>query len=212
MKNIILIGGGGHCKSCIDVIESTGLYHIKGVLDVSEKLGDTILDYSIIGNDDDIEAFHQKGYCFLITVGQIKSTFLRKKIFEKLEDIGAEIATIISPKATVSNYSTVKKGSIVMHNSFVNAGVKIEENCIINTGVIIEHDVTIGAHTHISTGAIVNGDCKVGSETFIGSATCVSSQIKVGKNCIVGAGSLVIKDITESGIYFGNPAKRKENE
>jgi len=36
MKPIILIGGGGHCLSCIDVIEQTGLYQIIGILDLPD--------------------------------------------------------------------------------------------------------------------------------------------------------------------------------
>lgn len=208
-KNIILIGGGGHCKSCIDVIETTGLYHIGGILDVPQKLGEEILGYKVIGNDEDIEAFHNKSFCFLITVGQIKSAGIRKKVLNVLNSIGAEIATIISPKAAISQHAKIASGTIIMHHALVNAGAQIGSNCIINTGAIIEHDVNIGSNTHISTGAIVNGDCAVGDETFIGSNTCISSQISVGNNCIVGAGSLVIKDLVEPGTYLGNPAKRK---
>ena len=33
MKEIILIGGGGHCKSVIDVIESEGQFEIVGIVD-----------------------------------------------------------------------------------------------------------------------------------------------------------------------------------
>ena len=36
MKKIILIGGGGHCKSCIDVIEQEGKYRIAGIVDMAE--------------------------------------------------------------------------------------------------------------------------------------------------------------------------------
>jgi len=53
-KKIILAGGGGHCKACIEVIESTGLYQIAGVLDVADKRNQKILDYTIIGTDEDI--------------------------------------------------------------------------------------------------------------------------------------------------------------
>jgi acetyltransferase-like isoleucine patch superfamily enzyme len=39
VKPLILIGGGGHCRSCIDVIETTDEWQIKGILDQSEKIG-----------------------------------------------------------------------------------------------------------------------------------------------------------------------------
>lgn len=207
-KNIILIGGGGHCKSCIEVIESTGLYHIKGILDLPQELGKRVLDYEVIGNDNDIEKFHSEGNCFLVTAGQIKSAQLRKKLFERLIKINAEIVTVIASTARVSVNSKIGKGTIIMHNSFVNAGAEIGENCIINSASVIEHDVKIGNQTHISTRTVINGDCKVGSGTFIGSGTCISNGVRIGDNIVIGAGSLVIRDVDEKGIYAGNPAKK----
>jgi len=53
-QSIILIGGGGHCKSCIDVIEATNQFVIKGILDITQKLGEKILGYPIIGTNNDI--------------------------------------------------------------------------------------------------------------------------------------------------------------
>lgn len=205
---LILIGGGGHCKSCIDVIEQEGKYDIAGILDLPEKKGEKILDYEIVGNDEDYEKFHHQGCEFLITVGQIKSATTRKRIFEELCKLNVPIATIISPNAYVSDYAILGKGTIVMHHAFVNAGAKISTNCILNSGSHIEHDVTIGHHTHISTGAILNGDCEIGNEVFIGSHATISNQIMVGNNVLVGAGSLVIKNIENNQTVAGVPAKR----
>ena len=55
MKKIILIGGGGHCKSVIDVIEQEAQFKIAGIVDKSELLGSKILGYQVIGNDFDLE-------------------------------------------------------------------------------------------------------------------------------------------------------------
>ena len=64
-QNIILIGGGGHCKSCIDVIEEEGKYKIVGILDKPDKLNEEVLSYKIIGNDDDIKSLAKKYNNFL---------------------------------------------------------------------------------------------------------------------------------------------------
>ena len=179
-----------------------------GILDLPQELGKKVLDYEVVGNDDDIEKFHNEGNCFLITVGQIKSAQLRKKLFERLIKINAEIETVVASTARVSVNSKIGKGTIIMHNAFVNVGVEIGENCVINSASVIEHDVKLGNQTHISTRAVVNGDCKIGSETFIGSGTCVSNGVEIGDHVIVGAGSLVIKNINEKGIYVGSPATK----
>lgn len=205
---IILIGGGGHCKSCIDVIEQEGKYELFGILDVKEKIGDKILNYEIIGTDDDLEKYCLLGYYFLVTIGQIKTAEVRKKIYDKLESMGAKIGTVISPLAYVSKHAIINKGTIVMHKAFVNVGAKVAENCILNTGCIIEHNAEIGKHTHISTNAVINGDCTVGSSTFVGSNATISSQLHVGSMVVIGAGSVVINTIENNICVAGVPAKK----
>ena len=58
-KNLILVGGGGHCKSVIYVAESAG-YNILGILDMPEDVGKKVLDYKVIGTDDDIPQYVDK--------------------------------------------------------------------------------------------------------------------------------------------------------
>lgn len=207
-KDIILIGGGGHCKSCIEVLESTNKYNIIGILDLPSELGKKVLDYEVIGNDDDYEKFKTQGCSFLVTAGQIKSAKLRKQIFDQLVELGADIATVIADSSRVSKYATIGRGTILMHNSFVNAGVEIGENCIINTGAVVEHDVKVEQHSHISTTAVINGDCRVGEEVFIGSGSCISNGIVIGDQVVIGAGSTVTNNITAAGIFVGSPAKK----
>lgn len=127
---ILLLGGGGHCKSCIDVIEQEGKYEIAGILDSKAFIGQTILGYTYLGTDDEIEKFVKKGYSFLITVGQIKTASVRKKLFSLLERNHASIATVISPRAYVSTHAKIGIGSIVMHDALVNATASIGKNCI----------------------------------------------------------------------------------
>jgi sugar O-acyltransferase (sialic acid O-acetyltransferase NeuD family) len=188
MKNIILIGAGGHCKSCIDVIEQTNQYEIKGILDPNKI--EPLLGYPIINKPDEyIEQLVKKDYYFLITIGQIKTAKTRVRIYELLKKYNAKIATIISPLAYVSKHATIKEGTIIMHYALVNADATIEENCIINSKALIEHDALIGKHTHISTGAIINGGVEVLKESFFGSGAISKEYIKV--DGFIKAGSLI---------------------
>lgn len=209
-QKIILIGGGGHCKSCIDVIEAESKFQIEGILDLPEKFGNEILGYKVIGNDGDIIKFAKQGYNFLITIGHLGNPRLRKKLFNEVRENGGELPIIISPLAHVSKYTKIGKGTIIMHQTLINADAKIGENGIINNKSLIEHDAIIGHNTHISTGAIVNGDCKVNHNCLIGSGSVIKHSISICENTIIGAGSVVVKDITESGVYVGSPAKRNK--
>ena len=191
MQKLILVGGGGHCKSCIDVIEQENKFEIAGILDVEEKIGQEICGYKIIGTDDEIEKYSKQGCFFLITVGQIKSPDLRIKLFEKIKNTDGKFATVVSPSAYVSKNATVGDGTIIMHNAFLNAGVSVGKNCIINTKALLEHDVYVGDNCHISTAAVLNGEVNVGDGTFIGSNSTVVQCVKIPPKTFIKAGSLV---------------------
>lgn len=190
-KPLILLGGGGHCKSVIDVAESVG-YTILGILDKPELVGTKVLGYEIIGTDDDIPQYVDKAQ-FVITVGQIKSPAIRQKLDGLIKQAGGKLATIVASDAYVSKYATLGEGTVVMHKAFVNAGAKIGRNCIINTMANIEHDCEIGDFCHISTGVMVNGDTKVGKNTFVGSGSVLYNGIEVKEDSIIPAGTVVRK-------------------
>ena len=207
-KKIILIGGGGHCKSCIEVIESTNEYSIAGIIDIQEKIGNTILGYKIIGSDHDLEQLKEKYDYALITVGQIKSNIARKNIFEKLKKLGYELPVIIANTAIISKHSEIGQGTIIMHQAFVNSGSKIGENCIINSKALIEHDCNIGNHCHISTNAKLNGNVTIGNNCFVGSSSTFVNGLSITNNVFIGISSVIHKNLNESGIYIGNPIRK----
>lgn len=205
MKSLVLIGGGGHCKSVIDVAESAG-YTILGILDRPEEVGKKVLGYDVIGTDDDMAKYVDQAV-FIVTVGQIKSPDLRIKLHKMIEQAGGKLATIVAPTAHVSKYAQLGEGSVVMHQAVVNADAKIGKGCIVNTFANIEHDVVVGDYCHISTGAMVNGGATITDGTFLGSQSVVNQCVKIEQGGVIASLSVVNKDITEKGIYAGNPAK-----
>lgn len=208
MEEIVLIGGGGHCKACIDVIEAEGKFRIAGIVDMPEKVGEKISGYEIFASDDDLPRLVKEYNNFLITIGHIKDPAKRIVKYEYLKGLGATFPVIASPSAYISKHATVADGSIIMHKAYVGSNVKIGEICIINTGAIIEHDSIVGDHCHVSTGAVVNGECAVGPGTFIGSNSVLANNITVAGKAIIGAGSVVIKTISNGGTYAGNPVEK----
>jgi len=208
MEPIILIGGGGHCISCIDVVEQTNQYKIIGILDLPEKVGQRVLNYPIIGSDNDLERLAKECPNFLITVGQIRSSSSREGIYNKVLGFGGKMPTFISPLAYVSKYSNIGQGTIIMHHALVNAGASVGKCCIINSKALIEHEAIIGDFCHISTSAIANGQVVVGDRCFIGSNTVISNNTHVASDAIIGAGSQVLKSIENAGTYLGYPLRK----
>ncbi len=189
MNKLILIGGGGHCKSCIDVIEQSGLHEIVGILDRQENVGQKVLGYDIVGTDEQIERWVNEGCEFLVTVGQVRSSHVRQGLYSKLLQYEAKIATIISPRAYVSKHAVIEAGSIVMHDALINANARIGKNCIINSKALVEHDAVIGDHCHISTAATINGGTEIKRGTFFGSNATSREYIASKEEAFIKAGS-----------------------
>lgn len=178
---ILLIGGGGHCRSVIDVIEQENRFEIAGIIEKYNGESQAVLGYELIGTDDELLALRERYEYASITIGHVKSNSARVKLFEKLKAIGYKIPTIISPLAYVSKHATIAEGTIVMHHALINAGAEIGQNCIINSKALVEHDAIIKDNVHISTGAIVNGGSEIQADSFYGSnATCKEGSLVAG--------------------------------
>lgn len=185
---VLLIGGGGHCHSVIDVVEQQSIFQIYGLVDVPEKLGRKVLGYPVIGTDDDLPELVKNCLNAVITVGHIKSNALRVKLYETARDLGFNLPVIISPLAYVSKHAKLGAGTVVMHHALINANAYIGQNCIINSKALVEHDATIGNHCHMATAAVVNGGVDIDDNTFVGSNAMTKENIQIGKNCLVGGG------------------------
>jgi len=197
MKKMILIGAGGHAKSCIDVIESTKKFKIIGLIDNNLKKNTKVFNYKVIGKENDLEKLFKKRkvkYAH-IAIGAINNLMLRNNIFKKIKHIGFQFPVIISKKAYISKRSKISEGTIVMHMTIINTNVKIGKNCIINSGSIIEHDSIIGNNCHISTSSVINGDVRIGDGTFVGSNATIKQGVDIKVNSFIKMGSLVKKDI-----------------
>jgi len=191
MKKIILIGGGGHCKSVIDVIEQGSEFEVAGIVDNKSSIGNNILGYKVIGNDSDLELLVKKYKYAFITVGHIKSADIRKKLFNLVIRTGFKVPQIISPGAYISKHSSIGVGTIIMNGVIINAGTSIGDNCIINSKALVEHDCLIKDHCHISTNATLNGGVIIDSGSFIGSGAIIRELVTVQNDSFIRAGTLL---------------------
>jgi sugar O-acyltransferase (sialic acid O-acetyltransferase NeuD family) len=208
LEPVLLIGGGGHCRACIDVVESSGVYSVAGVVETNTTSHGQVLGYPIVGTDAELPALISTYRNALLAVGHVGSPGIRIRLSEHLKGLGASIPVVVSRNACVSRHAKVGPGTIIMHGAIVNAGALIGEGCIVNSGAIVEHDAVIGDHVHVSTRAVVNGAARIGSRTFIGSGAVIFQGVTVPQESIVGAGSVVTKTHKEPGTYLGVPARK----
>jgi sugar O-acyltransferase (sialic acid O-acetyltransferase NeuD family) len=194
-KGLLLIGAGGHARSCIEAIESAGL-SIFGLIDQNPAmLNRQVLGYPVLGNDADLPALAAQSSGVLIAVGQIGHPKIRIAIYQVLASLGIGPVSVYASSARVSRHASVGRGSIVMHQAVVNAGAEVGVNCIINTSAIVEHDVKLGDHCHVAIGAVIGGDASIGAGSFIGAGAIISHGVSIGPNSIIGAGCIVMSDL-----------------
>ena len=195
-KKILLLGTGGHAKSCIEVIENNidDIFLISGLIDKIKNNKIINGKYKIIGNDHDLNFLKKKIDYAFVALGHIKKFKLREKMFKNLLSLGYKLPTIISKNAILSKNTVIGKGTIVMHGVIINSNVNIGDNCIINTHSTIEHDVSIGNNCHIAPGAILNGGVEVEDNCFIGSGSVIKENVKILKNSIIGANIFIKKN------------------
>lgn len=205
MKKLLLIGGGGHCRSVLDSVLSLGMYDEVGMIDKNEG---TVLGVSVKGTDDDLQRLKKAGWTdAFITVGSIGDTLLRRRLFQMVEDIGFTIPTIIDSTAVIARNVTIGSGCFVGKKAILNTGSRIGKCAIINTGAIVEHDCKVGDFAHISPGTILCGQVTVGNNSHVGAGSVVRQQISIGNDTLIGVGSTIVHDISDNVKVYGNPGK-----
>lgn len=130
------------------------------------------------------------------------------KVVEPLNIYGCEIGdnTFIGPFVEIQKDVKIGKNSKVQSHSFICELVTIGDNTVIAHGVMFINDL-------FANGGPANGDKNLWKSTTIGNNVSIGSNatilpVVICDNVVIGAGSVVTKNITESGIYVGNPAKK----
>lgn len=208
MKKVILIGGGGHCKVVIDVIRSTGLYDISGIVDEKLDLTSRVEGVPVIGRDSDLETLYSgKIHQAFVAIGSVGDTKIRRRVASRLRQIGFTLPILVHSSAQVAPSVELSQGVLVAAGVVIQPGTKVGENVIINSGAVVDHDCSIGEFAHIAPGAVLSGGVTVGSETHIGTGSTVIEYRTIGKRTMIGAGSVVVKDIPDNCRAFGNPCR-----
>ena len=202
-NELILIGAGGHARSCIDVIEQEGKYEICGLVGLSHEVGSKKFGYEVLTNDSGLGELGKRFPFALVVLGQIHSPNLRIRLYEESIAAGFTLPSIIAPSAYVSPQAKVGAGSIVMQGAILNTGVVVGDNCIINSRALLEHDSQVSDHCHISTGAILNGETSVGKGSFIGSGSVIKEGVSVGVGSLVGMGLALRHNLGDGAMYLG---------
>ena len=208
-KNLLLIGGGGHCKSIIESLSRNNDFDKIAIVDLVEKTGTTVLGVTVIGCDNDLSDLYKSFKYGFVSIGTIGNTSTKIGLYNKINNIGFIIPNIIDITSIVSNYTKLGTGVYIGAKSFVNANTTIGNGAVINTNSIVEHDCEIGDFCHVAPGATVCGNVRIGNNTHIGAGTTIKQGVNIGESVMIGIGSVVTKNIASNITAYGNPCRER---
>lgn len=179
--SISLIGKGGFAKEMF-----YHLYKTHTVKIVNE------LDYNLYALNSS----------FLICIGDV---ITRNEVYNKYKDL--DYFTYVHDK-TIIEQNRIGKGSIICKGSILTTNIVLGKHCQLNLNTTIGHDVTLGDFVTCSPGVNISGNCIIGNNVSIGTNSSIKEHTIICDHVIIGMGSVVLKNITDPGTYFGNPAKK----
>ncbi len=117
--------------------------------------------------------------------------------------IGSKV--FIGPFVEIQKDVIIGDGTKVQSHSFICELVEIGKDCFVGHGVMFINDL-------FAKGGPARGDKSLWRQTKIGDNVSIGSNatvlpVEICDNVVIGAGSVVTKDITEPGVYAGNPAR-----
>lgn len=208
MKKIVVAGAGAHCKVILDMLMDTGDFEIVGLIDADGSKA--VLGVPVIGDDSQLQQIYDQGiHNGFVAIGNNE---IRKRVQEKMEEIGFYVISLISKYAVVSRFARVESGTAVMPGAIINADAQIGRGCILNTNCSIDHDCCVGDFCHIAPGCAISGSTHIGEGVFMGTGSRAIDGVSIGCNTMVGAGATVVSDLPQNCLALGTPAKvKKEN-
>lgn len=200
-KKLVIIGAGSLGVMTLDAALTEGNYSEDQIffIDDGKEQGQKIYGFPVIGGINIINKLSRNEHDFVIAIA---NNNLRKKI---AITYNLNYVNIIHPAATISRFSEIGKGNIILPNVSIDPETIICNYVILNKNTSLGHNVKMNDFSQASPGCQLGG--VVGEGTFIGLGATILPNIRVGKFSTIGAGAVVTKDLPDNCTAVGIPAK-----
>ena len=208
-KRILLFGGGNQVHYTIDIIEKENKYEVVGIIDSVHEIKTERYGYKVLGRQGDLKSIVEeyKIDAGLITIGDNWSRFkVYNTIVEQMPSF--EFVNAIHPSVVIGKNVELGVGVVMMAGVIVNPLAKIGNFTFFATGCQVEHDCIIEEYASVSAGSVMGGYVTIGKFSAITLGVTILDRLKIGKNSVIGSGSLVLKDIPDNVLAYGNPINK----
>lgn len=168
----------------------------------------SINNYEILGNTKNLILEYNKKSFDEIIIGIGYNHLSKRKEYYDLFSTIIPFGKIIHSSCIIDKTAKIEDGCVLYPNSCIDARVSILSNCIINLSCTIAHDSTIGNHSFLAPRIAIAGFVSIGEQCNLGINSTIIDSISIVKNTQLGGGTVVVKNITESGRYVGNPSRK----
>jgi len=201
---MLIAGAKGFAKQILDVLFQLGLEKETAFFDDYDPYLLNLYEFEVLKNEEMVMRYFEKnGNSFSIGVGNPKTRYLMKS---KLESVGGNLVSIISPLARIAREAHIGNGVSILTGALIENDAQLGEGVLINVNATVCHDCQIGNYVEISPGAVITGGCKIGDFSFIGAGAVLTPQVSVGANVVIGAGAVVTKNVEDNVLAVGIPA------
>jgi sugar O-acyltransferase (sialic acid O-acetyltransferase NeuD family) len=205
---LLVIGSSGHASVLIDAIELDGAYKVIGYLDDTVSVGTVRMGYAVLGGLKNAASVCAERVIDHVIVA-IGDNWQRRRVYSDLLEQCPNLSFPIvrHPSAIVGSSVAIGKGAAILAGSHVGPGSRIGEFCIINTGSSVDHDCAMDSFSSIAPGVFMGGLVQVGECSAIGVGASISDRISIGRHTVVGTGAVVVGDVPDLVVAYGNPAR-----
>lgn len=199
-QRLVIYGGGGHAKMCIDILKRQMGWRIEGIVDGTLEPGTLVLGVPVLGGEELLPTLPAQGVRHAVLgVGAATQHTIRTTLFRKLKAHGFELPNLIHPTAVIEPSAQLGEGNQVMAQAYIGSDARIGSNCIINALSVVSHDSRLADNVHLAPASVLAGGVHIGSDTLIGMNTSIYMKVKIGERVTVANQSSVIADVKDGG-------------
>jgi sugar O-acyltransferase (sialic acid O-acetyltransferase NeuD family) len=205
---VLVIGSSGHASVLVDAINLAKIYRVSGYLDDTLARGTDRCGYPVLGRLEDAGSIcAERGIeNAVIAIGD---NWWRRKVYSDLvrDCPDLKFPVVKHPSAVIAASAAIGRGTAILACSHVGAGSRVGEFCVVNTGSSLDHDCVMHEFASMAPGVFMGGLVQLGTCSAIGVGASVSDRISIGKHAVIGTGAVVVRNIPDLVVAYGNPAR-----